>query len=249
MGAAQSTTTSTLAVVNKAVSQTILSTLQNCAASATAGQTVDVSGSGNNISGINQSQAISINVSCLSNAATTTKLQADISNSIKQTLDQKSVALLSSLGMPSASARINIDNEVKNVFSQSNIQNCVTSLSGIQGVVVSGSNNTISGITQTQALSSISDCVSKQVQNLSTVMAAVNKADQDVKNTSTNPLDFIGDLFSGLSNVVLGGMALIVVVLIILLIAWKATSGGAPAAQLQQMLMMKMMSGGGRRDS
>lgn len=239
MGNAASTTSASDAV-SKAVSNAIISTVQNCGASASGTQSVDVGGTGNNVSNVNMSQIISLNLECLGNTTTMNTLQANVTNAITQTLDQQSTAVLSSLGMPSAAAQSKIANEVTNNFTQSNVTNCMTSISGAQSVKVGGSGNTVTGITQTQALTSINKCVQTVMSNMTTTMAAANMADQHVTNVSKNPLDFIGGILSGIGGIValgIGGALLMIIVLV-----W-AFHGGGGGGMVTPMGMASGMMG------
>jgi hypothetical protein len=231
MGNAPSTA-ATSASVTSAVANTMLAAVQNCGASASGSQGLNVSGTGNTVTGVNQSQNISINLSCLSDTSTIQAMQTSISNAITQQVTQSSVALLS-IGMPAAAAASAISNEVTNNFTSSAIQNCMTGINGSQNVSVSGTNNVVSGVTQAQALTSISNCAQKILNNMSTVTTATNAADQALTNTSTNPLDFLSSIFSSITTTValaIGGV-ITVIILVIVLIA----SGGHHSSGMEQM--------------
>lgn len=214
MGQAQSSISQSS--VSTAVTQTIISSLQNCGGSASSTQELNVSGSNNVVSGITMNQTAALNFTCLSNPQQLSALQSQISNTIASQLSQSSVGDTSG---GAAATKTAISNEVANSFSASNIQNCFANLAQVQKVAVSGSGNTVSNVDMSTAITATVSCVSSQIAGMTSTMSAINSASATSSNTTSSPLDFIGSLFSGLTAPLEIGIGVFVFVIVAIVVA------------------------------
>jgi len=189
-------------VVNKAVTEVIMRTIQDCSAYMNVDQTVNSSGV--NLFG-NTNASSTLSASCLSNIKMTADLSNAIAASIKQSADQNNVALSS--GFNGSTSLSNISNLVQNTITNEVLQKCSASLTARQTINQSGiqigSNITLSA-------SLVSSCIMNQVSNTGLANKLIAETESKTTQVATGPFDSMVGSFYTYWYVVLGFIGLII---------------------------------------
>jgi len=193
MGNATSSTFSATDIVNNVISTTIMSSSASCSSNTSNAQEINISdlhlvGCSLNISGLNQSQSVSNNFSCLQSTEFTNNIKNDLSTE----LDKQVTAALSGLNLSLNSqadveSLTNIKNNIVNTVDMSSIANCVSSNINSQKINLGGftlnctgmKNPTlnISDINQSIVSSSVASCT----QSSTALNNAITTLDNFVK--------------------------------------------------------------------
>ena len=165
------------------------------------------------VDGLDLSQQITLNMSCLSSSVTNTQIQNDIKNSLTQSVAAMSGNLLS------ANTNVNTSNAINNFATTFNINNVKTCLANSQNSAnISsssvGGNVSIKNIKISQVQDIVSKCILKD--NATTVLTNALKQEIDQKTTNNSIMLYIA-------------IAVVVVIfLIIITIVFKSKTNASP---------------------
>lgn len=208
MGAAQTTTRAD--VINKAITDVILQTAQDCQEAINATQVI-------NSSGINlfgrTSATINFSASCLSKVSVDSTLANSITAAIQQAAEQSNIAMLPSYSGNNSNS--NIQNLITTNLTNSVIQNCASSLNAFQQINQSGLNIGSSNKT-TQNI--VTSCVMNGVSSTGIANALLGSAASSTVQKTASPLDFISSIFSNLTTTMLAFIFMVIVLIAFLFV-------------------------------
>lgn len=192
----------------------VQNTAQNCINVAYGGNTFNINGNYNDISGVTQTVSISINSTCSTFASQDSTFNSDLANALSQVLNDQEVALTQWMDNSKDDQETNITQNVTANFTQTTVQNCVNNLNGYNIFNVSGDGNVVKNITQTATLSVISQCLLQNGQTSDVVSNITNTVNQHGTYTSENPLAFITDAIEAVLKSAMVIAAVIFIVLV-----------------------------------
>lgn len=246
-GTTAKTTTDIITEFSVAIAQ---KTVNECVTTATQEQVVGANWVRGDvvISDVLMRQNVSIDSSCVFSAEKQAKIQTDVANKIAQFAAAQGQAVLSLFGKTQSEAATNIRSAFKNSYSQSEIQRSVALTSQKQGFdfgVVGGS-FIMNNVTMEQS----ARIVAEGIMTSSSYAEVINKVgtaiDQETKAEEKNPLNFIKDIFQGMSTttaIIVGAIALVIIIMIsmpaiiIFAIKSKDTMGGEmPGAEISEKI-------------
>lgn len=202
MGASQSNTS--VDVVNKSIIDTVISNVNNCSILTTQSQQVDFSGVGL-FTKVNQSA--SLNVQCLQNVQITNELLTSMAQKIVQDAQAQAVALMPSYS--GSDAVTNLRNLLETKITTSTVQNCAAGVLQRQQVSFSGLQI---GSAASQTLDLFSKCMQTVLNNNKVSQSIVQDTDQRARSVTSNPLDFLGNMYSSIAVMIIGIIILIIVI-------------------------------------
>lgn len=198
-----SSSVSESSVVNKAVTDVVMSYIQNCSAHMDVSQSVNSSGI--NLFG-STSVTANVSASCLQNIKMNSTLSNQIAANIQQEARQNNVALLPSYS--GSNAKSNIQNLVQNTIKNETLQKCAASLTARQSVnqsgVQIGSNITISA-------SLVSSCISNQINSTGLANSLTGTTKSKTTQTTAGPFDSIINALSNYGTMLLAIGGIIVI--------------------------------------
>jgi hypothetical protein len=208
---------------------------QNCAARVTAEQVIEVAGDNNVVMNVVQKGFFSIDASCKITQEIMNELIAELSSKMTAVMDQNRDALSKALkdslagitgGKDKVKQEMNrqIELVLHSELTAEVVQNCAASIESKQHVLVSGSGNVISGVTQDMMSNVSLQCLSNN--------AAVNKIKSNLFSESAytqeykeaGPFDWLSDIMSDFWNVVL----IIFILLVLLGFIYMLSRGKMP---------------------
>ena len=209
MGGGQSSNASTLQEsLTNIVANVINQQIQNNSTVVNGTQTVNQSGNNNVISNTDLVQSITINVQAITTAQNITNMQNQISTQLQAaiTAQVQDSGFLDFNDSSYVNAQSIISTSIASTITNTNIQNCLTSLSQSQTINQSGSNNVIYNTTMQATVSAAVNCVmntfnSTQINN---ALSAIDNLTATA-STSTGYGEYIIIIVIGL--VVLGCIA------------------------------------------
>jgi len=204
MGANYSTTS--IDVINNTIINVILSNAQTCSQDATVTQSINRSGF--SIFSSTQ-QIVNFSATCLQTVKVDTNLLQSIANSIIQTASQNSIALLPSFSGSDAS--VNLQNYLSTSITDNFIQNCATTLKSYQQATYGGLQL---GTTDIQSVKLVTECMSSALNNNGVSQGIVSNTNQTTTQTSSNPLDFLTNIFSSSMLIIFGFIFAIIFLLV-----------------------------------
>jgi len=185
--------------------------IMNCSSNSSIKQTFRIEGSYNVVKNVKQVQNLKLSAECAQDNKNIADLQQSVGNAIKQAAESQSVSVLGALGSSDAETNLTIENDVKQHITQENIVNIVNSSNAEQEFIIKGNHNIVDNFSQEQTMDIVYRNSQKVINQMKSVQAIENAADQKGKATQTNFIsDIIGSIFGGLQ-----GMMLIWVILII----------------------------------
>ena len=205
-------TSSVIKDFNKLAINAITSNITKCSTNIAADQNINISGSGNNVDGVSQKMDLKVDLSCLQKASNMEKMRQDLANIIKNTAQQQQVALLGALNSSNTSTGTYIKNDIEQNITKETILKMVNNASNKQSVNVTGRNNTASNLKQDMS----SVLISKAAQDAINKLDSVQKLKQKIKALAKlKQVDFISEIFSGLSNLFTGPFVVFAIVLVV----------------------------------
>lgn len=197
-------------------------TIQDCLVTAVGGNTVNISGSGNNLSDVTQKVSISVNSNCQALSSQSSSFQNAMQNSVSQNLRDQSVALTQWMDNSSRNTSTQLSQSVSTELDQKMVQNCTSKLNGQNIIAISGDNNTVKNVVQDATLSLIAKCLQQNGQAGNVISQITNSVNQHQEAVSANPLAFIGDAFKAIFSSVAGIAAAAFVLIVCLILLYKA---------------------------
>jgi hypothetical protein len=224
----------------------VQNTAQNCISVGVGGNNVLINGDYNDISAVDQRVSVTVDSKCSTFASQNSTFNADLQNSVEQTLKDQEVALTQWMDASKDTQKTDIANKVTANFTQSTVQTCVNNLTGINNLVVNGSGNVVKDVTQDATLNVISQCILGNQQSSSVVADITNTTNQHGEYTSENPLAFIGDAFKAMAQSAMAIAAVIFIVIICFIFIYMkmSHSGSAPAPVMYQSVLPRTPQGG-----
>jgi hypothetical protein len=201
MGASSSKSVSSTTINTSQAVNSLVKVVLNCSSMINGNQSFIISGNGNIISNVSQVQKLSFNSTCTQSAQNLADLQQSVASAVQQATTAQSQMISALAGDTSADSNTIIENDVKQNITQETITNIINNVIAAQEIIISGNNNVINGLTQTQTL----DIVSKNCQNAINELKSVQAANNAVAQTTTakivdpisSVLSSLGGLFSG----------------------------------------------------
>lgn len=219
MGGTQSSTT--INQLSQQLTNVAMSTVQDCSSNISQDQTVTDVNTGIWLwSTTKLEQTSEIRSECFSSSQKQAQLQNNIINSISQTATSEGVALLSAFGKTNAEANANLTNIIRNNITMSNIQKTYNAIKQKQSV--SFNNSGIMGFRQvdlTQGAKIFAAATLDEIDKAGVFNAIETKLNQNASAKSTNPLDFIADVFRGIATGLATGATSSILFFIFIIIA------------------------------
>ncbi len=218
----------TVAESTSVAANIVQTTAQNCISVAYGGNTVNIDGDFNNVSGVNQTVSVSVDSSCSTFASQDSTFTSDLQNAISQSLSDQEVALTEWMDDSRDDQGAYIGNQVTANFTQSTVQNCVNTLNGQNILNVTGTGNVVKDITQKMTLDLISQCILGNDQTNSVVSDITNAANQQATYVSQNPFAFITDAITAVLRSAMLTLAILFIVFICFILLFKALGHSSP---------------------
>lgn len=193
MGA--STSTNAIDVVNSAIISVVTSNVNSCSSSLN--QTQNVSYSGTSLFNT-ASQSATVAVSCLQNIKMTSNLSSSIAQAIQQQASANSIALLPSYA--GSNNFVNLKNYISTKLTTNILQSCTAQATQIQNVQYTG---IVVGSKATQVLTTLTKCLQNALNKNNIAQGLVQNASQVAKSTSSNPLNFLGNMYMSIAMIIL----------------------------------------------
>jgi hypothetical protein len=212
---------STVKTLSKQITDIAISTVQTCETNSRQSQTVNVANTGFKLWGsYKMEQETDISVSCFNDTQKQTDLQNKLISTISQTNSANGVAIISAFGSSSTNAKANLTNIIRNNITMSNIQKTYNSIRQAQTINFSNSGVVLfeqADLMQGSKLFAAS--VLKEIDKAGIFNSIENKIDQENTATTSNPLDFISDILSGIS------MSIIIIIMAFILVIFAISVG------------------------
>ena len=198
MGGSSSKLSST--TFNKSVNDIFVNSIQQCSASGTSEQVINIIGN-KNVTKTQMSQRLTLMQDCIQDPKFISKLQTDLISAIKASANAQNPAILGALGKSEAEVDTVIRNDVHNVITTTNMTRLSLSIKNIQAIYIVGNEN-VTDATMTQ----ISDAVNKSTQSIlndiDSITKISNTIDASAEAIQENPISqIISSAFEGASQV------------------------------------------------
>ena len=198
MGGSQSTAITK--VDAKAVNQILAQHTQRASVTGSGTQDITVGGNNNTVCRNSQGQSLQLIASGDFTNEMTASMKNDLSNMIKQA--SSSTSNLFGLAPSASDSLVNIHNEVDNLFSTSDVQECLGQANIKQSINVAGTGNNVCDNQQQQLGQALATCLGKN----SNLVDQLNKIKTQTDNTSTSKNDsLLGSLLGGCPDIGLPG--------------------------------------------
>ena len=205
-------------------------TTNNCLTTVFGQNCLNVSGTGNRVSGTTQSVTIGKKTSCSTLAKQNNTFENDLKSAISQALEDKQVAGTQWMDTSKDENLLAIKRDIEARFTQETVQACVDNITVGNCINVHGSYNTVEDVKQTAVADAIaSKCVLDDEQTSHMVNKITDTANQHATYTSENPLAFIGDAIKGIANSIAAVAAVIIIVMICFVFLFFMMSRGGSA--------------------
>lgn len=231
MGGGGSKASTTTNIATTLATTALAQSIMNCSGGTYVTQTFTVSGNYNVVSNTKQVQAMQLTQNCTQNVNTLASVQQAVTSAIQQAAASQSVSVLGILGTSTSDVNLSIANDVSNSITQQAIQTIINNTNAQQAITISGNNNIVNNFSQSQTLTILENNCQSVVQNMQSVQAINNAANQNATATQTNFVsDILNSLFSGLTS--LGMLGVIIVVAAIIFLGPALIQGGPLATIL-----------------
>lgn len=207
MGASQST--NSVSVVNKAIISVLTKNANNCSSNSVQNQQINYSGFG--LFG-GSSQSSNVSVKCLQNVKMDNNLSTQIAQQIQQQAAAQGIALLPNYN---GSTNIgNLSNYISTKLTDKVIQDCASS-------VLQNQQNNVGGVQiglyNSQNVNAVTSCLQKTLNKNKISQGIVQNVNQVATTKTSNPLNFLGNLFKGMALEIFAVIFLIIIVAYILM--------------------------------
>ena len=223
MGPSQSKVTSK-ARTNSVV-QAMVNNIMKCTSNTIVVQQIKIVGNYNTVSGVKTAQSINLSAKCANKAQSTTDMQTDVTNELKQIASSQSSALLGALNMQGSKVSSEIESAVAQTITNSTLTDVLNSVNTQQQLIIQGDHNLVTNIEMSQVNNMIYDACQDVLNKNELISKITNVADQKSELTQTNPISEIVDsIFSGLTTG--GAIFAIVLIVFILMGGYIILNGG-----------------------
>jgi hypothetical protein len=199
MGGSESKTRTNL--VTKQIVDIMVQNIMNCSSNTIVNQTFDVTGNYNVVNGFKQVQHMKLSTTCSQDSKSSTDLQQQVADKIKQLSEAEGSGITSAIGGSKAKTDLFIDNEVSIKINPQTVLNIIQNANLQQEARIKGDHNVIQNFSQ----ESTQDIVYSNCQNvlntLQSVQAIKNDVDQSAHAKTTNPVsDMLDSVFNGMTK-------------------------------------------------
>jgi len=220
---------SAITSLNTQITNIATNIVQSCVVNTGQTQTVVSNNTGFQLgSTLSVVQTTSISSSCFQDASLQANLQNQITSAIQQTATANGVALLGGVGASQSSADSYISNIIKNNVTLSNIQNNYNTITQNQSVTINNSGEQIfSTVDISQGATVFAAATLKTVSDTGVLNALAASIDQQSTATTSNPLDFIANIVTGVASAISDSVMSMVafVIFVIIAIFYLVSSG------------------------
>lgn len=193
----------------------MVNNIMSCKSNQVILQNFVVSGDNNVISHVQQVQVFKLSTNCANSASNIAKLQQDVAQNLIAAAHSQSEALLGAFNSQGAITDTTIRNEVKQSITNQTITEIINQVNAEQNFIVSGSNNIVTEITQSQTMDLVTKACQDVLNKLDSVERIRAAADNDAGTTQSNPFaEIIDSIFSGLDMMFFFWMIIIIVAII-----------------------------------
>jgi hypothetical protein len=197
--------------------QTLTNAIMNCKGNASISQILNISGSGNVISGVKQMNAFKLSSTCDQQIKDNKDLQQQLTNEIIASAEAKGSGILSALGGSNSNIFNRIKSDISTMLESNTVNNIVNNVNQLQGIDISGNNNIVKDFTQQMTSELVFSAVQSAINNLSSVQTLTAASNSTAVAVTTNPIsDVIDSVFDGLQGLLKYWVILVIVVLLIL---------------------------------
>ena len=148
-------------VYNESVASAVVRNIQQCLQSASAIQSLEITGDGNVVDGLKMKQAVLINTTCMKETVNDINLANDITAALKASAQSQGSSFFG------GSSSANVDSAVKNIVKSSltleDIQKCAQDTNAKQMIVLKGSNNVLRDVSMEQTMQVFRECLMNTV--------------------------------------------------------------------------------------
>lgn len=205
----------------------VQNTAQDCINVSLGSNTIAINGNYNVLDNVSQRLSVSVDSSCKTLTGQASDFNAKLQDSVAQALTDHEVAATQWMDTSKDTQETNINQSVTANFTQSTVQKCVNSVTGVNNLYVSGTGNVIKDTVQDATLNTISQCILGSQQTSSVVADIANTVNQHSEYTAENPLNFISDTFKAIANSVMAVAVIVfIVVICFVFIYMSMTHGG-----------------------
>lgn len=180
-------------IVNETAASVIVENIAKCSTSLGQIQNVNINQSW--LFGFNSNQDATISQKCVADFQMTNEIATEIASQIQQKAESQSIAVLDLFSGSKSVNQAKISSIVSASISTKNIQEAAISVMQTQNVNVNGSIGF--GVNVSQSASVVQKAIMNSVANSNLSNIIENSTSQKSSAKQTNPLAFIGDLFSG----------------------------------------------------
>lgn len=202
--------------------KTLTNAIMNCKGNTNVSQILNVSGSGNIISGIKQLNAFKLSSTCDQQIKDNKDLQQQITNDIIASAEAKGSGILSALGASDSDIFNRIHSDISTLLDSNTVNNIVNNVNQLQGIDISGNNNIVKDFTQQMTSELVYSSVQNAINNLSSIQTLSTSTKSESTAITTNPIsDVIDSVFNGIQGLLKYWVILVIVVLLILSIVFR----------------------------
>lgn len=235
-------------VFNDTVNNVIVKNIMDCSSNVTLQQQINITGSGNVVSGVTMNQAIKLSSTCFQDAKVMADLQNQVTDAIKQAAKEQDVALTNALAKSSSDTDTLIHNSVVNNINPQNITKIINSSNEIQGINITGDYNLVSNFTASQTADVVSSNTQKVIDQMDVVNQIKDYIDQQASTTVNNPIsqiiDSAGKAISSIWDSMTAPVKWILIVVIVAVVGYIISlfMGPTDNAEQQQQLVAAYMA-------
>lgn len=215
---------STVSAVSKNISDVVSRTVQSCEVAAEQDQNLNVVNNGFSFwTSYTLKQESDISSTCFSNKQMQANLQAAVKNAIEQSAATTAVAFLPAFGSTKSEASANISTIVENYVTMENIQKQYSKIRQAQTAnFTNNSVNLFQSVDLMQGSTLFAAATLKVLEDAGLFTTIENYAKQETSTEVTNPLDFIADIFSGVTGAIMWAILGFVILVVAIALGFRA---------------------------
>lgn len=222
MGQGGSRSSITNIVDTSIASKILTNSIMSCKGNSNVSQILNISGSGNVISGVKQLNAFKLSSTCNQEIKDNKQLQQDLSNQLASAVEAKGSGIISAIGASKSDVFNKINTDIYSMLENNTITNIVNNVNQLQGIDISGNNNIVKDFTQQMTSELVFSSVQNTLNNLSSIQSANTALQSTATAVTTNPIsDLIDSLFTGLQGLMKYWVILVIGVLLIIGIVFR----------------------------
>ena len=138
----------TVAMSASVVASAVQTVTQDCINYVYGGNTININGVGNVVSGVNQSMAIKVDASCSAQVTQAAAFASSMQNNVSQIMKDQEVAMTQWMDCSSDNSSTNISQSVAANITSATVQTCLNSINAQNILNVSGTGNVVTNVVQ-----------------------------------------------------------------------------------------------------